>query len=239
MPGAQRFHERIEAIAPRRERGMQAREPADGEQRRPGERENAREKRGADDLGDDEHLQAQQGMPARDQPESEQLERNEDRAGDERGDERGVGGKSGDARLAPADAGQFADPRHAGLHDVPYPLLEKNPQRDQNRERAAYDGGNRVLEVCPRFHAAAPGKRSPHPAFASRIARQSRSGVAGISKCATPAWRRASNTAFISAGSEPLTPASPTPFAPSGFAAVGTGCSWIASPSTRPARGIG
>jgi len=74
------------------------------------------------------------------------------------------------------------------------------------------------------------------PAFASRIARQMRSGVAGMSKCATPACRIASSTAFMSAGSEPLTPASPTPFAPSGFVAVGTGCSRIASPSTRPAQ---
>ena len=43
---------------------MKAREPADGEQRRLGEREDAREKRGADDLGDDEHLQAEQAVPA-------------------------------------------------------------------------------------------------------------------------------------------------------------------------------
>src|SRR5438034_3838020 len=46
------------------------------------------------------------------------------------------------------------------------------------------------------------------PAFASRIARQMRSGVAGMSKCATPACRIASSTAFMSAGSEPLTPRS-------------------------------
>src|SRR2546425_5456858 len=77
------------------------------------------------------------------------------------------------------------------------------------------------------------------PAFAPRIARQIRSGVAGISKRAPPACRSASATAFMSAGSEPLTPASPTPFAPSGFVAVGTGCSRIARPFTRPARGIG
>src|SRR6266849_5200947 len=92
-PGRQRLHVRVEAAAPRRERGMEAREPADAEQRRPGEREDACEEGGADDLGDDEYLQAQQAMPARDQPEGEQLERNEDRAGNEEGNERGVGRK--------------------------------------------------------------------------------------------------------------------------------------------------
>src|SRR6266849_4788740 len=238
-PGRQRLHVRIEEVAPRRERGMEAREPADAEQRGPGEREDASEKRGADDLGDDEYLQAQQGVPARDQPEGEQLERNENRGGNEKGDERCVGRKASDARLAPADSGQLADPRHAGLHGVPYPLLEKDPQRRQERERAAHHGGKNVLGVSPHFHVPAPAKRPPHPAFAPRIARQRRSGVAGMSKCVTPAWRSASDTAFMSAGSEPLTPASPTPLAPSGFVAVGTGCSRIARPFTRPARGIG
>src|SRR5712691_9269996 len=152
LPGRQRLHVGIETVAPRRERGMEAREPADGEQRRLGEREDAREKSGADDLGDDEHLQAEQAVPARDQPESEQLERNEDRAGDEEGNERSVGRKARDARLAPADAGQLADPRHAGLHGVPYPLFEKNPQRGQNREHAAYYGGKNVLGVSPHFY---------------------------------------------------------------------------------------
>src|SRR6266571_4830723 len=57
-----------------------------------------------------------------------------------------------------------------------------------------------------------------------------------MSKRVTPAWRSASSTAFMSAGRDPLTPASPTPFAPSGLVAVGTGCSWIVSPSTRRER---
>src|SRR5437879_512288 len=84
-----------------------------------------------------------------------------------------------------------------------------------------------------------PPCRPDHFEDAARIARQRRSGVAGMSKRVTPACRSASDTAFMSAGSEPLTPASPTPFAPSGFVAVGTGCSRIARPFTRPARGIG
>src|SRR6266849_9767598 len=154
-PGRQRLHVRIDAIAPRRERGMQAREPADGEQRRPGEREDAREKSRADDLGDDEHLQAQQAMPARDQPESEQLERKQDRGGYEEGNQRSARRKARDARLAPADARQLAEPHHAGLHGIPYPLFEKNPQRGQKRERAAHGGDRTCPEGSPHFHGSA------------------------------------------------------------------------------------
>ncbi len=102
-------------------------------------------------------------MPARDQPEGEQLERNEDRRGDEKGNERGVGGKLRDARLAPTHAGQFTDPRHAGLHGVPYPLLEKNPQRGQNRERAARRGGKNYLGVSSHFYAGAQGRARLFP----------------------------------------------------------------------------
>src|SRR6185436_13887329 len=52
--------------------------------------------------------------------------------------------------------------------------------------------------------------------FADRNDSHTRRGVAGISKRFTPAPSSASTTAFMSAGSEPVTPASPTPFAPSG-----------------------
>src|SRR6266487_5446420 len=140
---------------------MQAREPADGEQRRPGEREDAREKSRADDLGDDEHLQAQQAMPARDQPESEQLERKQDRGGYGEGDHRSMGRKARDARLAPADARQLAEPRHAGLHGVPYPLFEKNPQRRQERERAARHSDKNDLEVP--LHSMERAQKSAQP----------------------------------------------------------------------------
>src|SRR5207248_9252597 len=46
-----------------------------------------------------------------------------------------------------------------------------------------------------------------------RRACQIRCGVAGISNARTPAGRSASTTAFIKVGSDPVTPASPTPFA--------------------------
>jgi hypothetical protein len=56
---------------------------------------------------------------------------------------------------------------------------------------------------------------------ASAIARHTRSGVAGMSRCRTPRCASASTTAFWTAGIEPIVPASPIPFAPSGFLGVG------------------
>ena len=50
-------------------------------------------------------------------------------------------------------------------------------------------------------------------------AAQTRSGVAGISKCRTPI---ASQTALITQTIEPTVPASPTPLAPTGLTAVRT-----------------
>jgi hypothetical protein len=61
-------------------------------------------------------------------------------------------------------------------------------------------------------------------ARASRIARQTRSGVTGMSRWRTPSGASASLTAFSSAGRAPTVPASPTPLAPSGLTLVGT--SW-------------
>ena len=71
-----------------------------------------------------------------------------------------------------------------------------------------------------------------------RSACQIRCGVAGISKCRTPAERSASTTAFISAGSEPVTPASPTPFAPSGLSSRGHRVLEQLQAGHSPARGI-
>ena len=55
------------------------------------------------------------------------------------------------------------------------------------------------------------------------IARQMRSGVAGISMCVTPNSVKASTTALTTAGSAPTQPASPAPLTPSGLVLVGTG----------------
>src|SRR5215213_8712038 len=54
-------------------------------------------------------------------------------------------------------------------------------------------------------------------AFCSCIARQTRSGVYGMSRCCTPKWESASTTAFATAGVEPIVPASPAPLAPMGL----------------------
>src|ERR1700757_119210 len=56
---------------------------------------------------------------------------------------------------------------------------------------------------------------------ASLIAVHTRCGVAGMSMCLTPRWDTASTTAFWTAGVEPIVPASPMPFTPSGFRSVG------------------
>ena len=57
--------------------------------------------------------------------------------------------------------------------------------------------------------------------FASWIARQTRSGVAGIWTSVTPRWDRASTTAFITAAPDAIVPVSPTPLTPSGFVGLG------------------
>ena len=54
----------------------------------------------------------------------------------------------------------------------------------------------------------------------SLIARQTRSGVSGMSMCAIPSGASASTTAFTTAGVEAIVPVSPAPFTPSGFTSV-------------------
>src|SRR6266436_1248057 len=70
------------------------------------------------------------------------------------------------------------------------------------------------------------------------IARQIRSGVAGISMWLMPNGESASTSALATAGMAPTLPASPAPLTPSGLVWVGTGLllQWIAERS--PARGI-
>ena len=55
----------------------------------------------------------------------------------------------------------------------------------------------------------------------SCIARQTFSGVSGVSRCSTPKGRSASITALTTAGVEPMVAASPIPLTPSGFTGVG------------------
>src|SRR5204863_234634 len=70
------------------------------------------------------------------------------------------------------------------------------------------------------------------------MARQTRSAVTGMSMCRRPSGASASLTAFISAGSAPTVPASPTPLAPSGFTRVGTSYESTSKAGTSSARGI-
>ena len=51
------------------------------------------------------------------------------------------------------------------------------------------------------------------------MARNTRSGVAGMSRAVTPSGASASSTAFMMAGGAPIVPASPQPLAPSGLCA--------------------
>src|SRR6266498_3583057 len=55
---------------------------------------------------------------------------------------------------------------------------------------------------------------------ASRIACHTRSDVSGMSRWRIPKIDNASTTAFWAAGVEPIVPASPMPFAPSGLSGV-------------------
>src|SRR5436309_2059178 len=81
-------------------------------------------------------------------------------------------------------------------------------------------------------------RRAQRRAFASWIARQTRSGVTGMSRWRTPSGASASLTALSSAGSAPTVPASPTPLAPSGFTFVGTSWASTSNVGMSSARGI-
>ena len=76
------------------------------------------------------------------------------------------------------------------------------------------------------------------PAAASLMARQTRSGVQGISRWRTPRWLRASTTAFWTAGIEPIVPDSPMPFAPSGLSGVGVSVFSVSNEGSSAALGM-
>src|SRR6185436_4831788 len=77
--------------------------------------------------------------------------------------------------------------------------------------------------VVDRFRARVLERRRDHatPPCASRIARHTRSGDAGLPTSVTPRWLTASTTALITAGGDAIVPASPIPFTPSGFVVLG------------------
>jgi len=91
--------------------------------------------------------------------------------------------------------------------------------------------------------ALALGHSPPHnlPAAAersARMARHTRSGVAGISMCRTPRPASASTIALITAASAGVVPPSPPERTPSLFEGAGTSLSAVAKNGTVSARGI-
>ena len=70
------------------------------------------------------------------------------------------------------------------------------------------------LLAGPRSHALPYSAAVP---VAAPSARQTRSGVRGMSMWRTPRWESASMTAFCTAGMAPMVPDSPKPLAPSGL----------------------
>src|SRR5207302_10039922 len=78
----------------------------------------------------------------------------------------------------------------------------------------------------------------PFPLPSPRIARQMRSGVAGIGTSVTPSGARASRMAFTTVGVEATVPPSPTPLAPNGFVVLGTGLKSTVTGGNVSARGI-
>src|SRR5262245_12833610 len=93
----------------------------------------------------------------------------------------------------------------------------------------------RDLWTC---HDASEFASSHHFAWPSRMARQSRSGVAGISMWRMPRWESASTSALATAGMAPTQPASPAPLTPSGLVLVGTGLLLTSTALMSVARGM-
>ena len=70
------------------------------------------------------------------------------------------------------------------------------------------------------------------------MARQTRSGLIGMSMWRTPRWESASMTAFCTAGPAPMVPPSPTPFALNGFRSVGVTSGTVTNAGNSAALGI-
>src|SRR5262249_29394822 len=83
-----------------------------------------------------------------------------------------------------------------------------------------------------------PSECTLYVAWPSRTARQSRSGVAGISMCRTPRCESASTSAWPTGGLAPTQPASPAPLTPSGLVPVGTGLLLTSTALMSSARGM-
>src|SRR5690348_18428817 len=110
-------------------------------------------------------------------------------------------------RAGPAGGGVAADGGRGEIGHVAQEVHEEHAVLDVRGDVLAVDG-QVDLHWLLAFRAAL-------------IAVHTRCGVAGMSMCLTPRWDTASTTAFWIAGVEPIVPASPMPFTPSGFRSVG------------------
>src|SRR5262249_8855662 len=108
-------------------------------------------------------------------------------------------------------------------------LLDSRHKRIYARLRRAMRGNERSFAEDLRRH---------HFAWPSRMARQSRSGVAGISMWRTPRGESAATSALATAGMAPTQPASPAPLPPSGLVLVGTGLLLTSTALMSVARGM-
>ena len=70
------------------------------------------------------------------------------------------------------------------------------------------------------------------------MARQTRSGVRGMSMWVTPRCETASTTAFWTAGVDPTVPDSPIPLTPNGFSEVGVSIRWVSKAGRSAALGM-
>src|SRR4029077_13460025 len=137
---------------------------------------------------------------------------------------------------------KIADERFAGVVRLPgVPGDIDGPTgafSDYARRERAFDLPSAANERF--FHGCSDcsGVLRSQPALPSRIVRQIRSGVAGISTWRTPRCESASTSALATAGMAPTQPASPAPLTPSGFVLVGTGLLLTSTALMSVARGM-
>src|SRR5947208_7851621 len=101
------------------------------------------------------------------------------------------------------------------------PKTQQRNQRMASREQLrVFARAEQLDRLLRRLSDFVVERRGNHGATSS-IARQTRSGVAGMSMLVTPRADSASTTALITAAVDAIVPVSPTPLTPSGFVGLG------------------
>src|SRR5262249_24690743 len=113
--------------------------------------------------------------------------------------------------------------------------LVPEPPRDPHHPDGGADlvCGERFQRMDDRHGRSFPGA----PVLYGWIARQTRSGVTGMSRCSIPNSASASTTALTTAPSAGVVPPSPPPRNPSGFDVEGTSLSSVTNDGSASARG--